>query len=264
MRLASGSASAKTRAPPMTHSSAAPAVSVRACSMLPTYSTPGADPVALRLSTKLRLPGSALPIDSKVRRPISTGLPNVTTLKYFRSSGRCQGRAPSRPITPLSAMATTSAARVALAGASIGMSHDALISARFAPSELDLRGQHDHAAFRHTKKLRGLRAAPLHPRKQASPQALVAAAASWHHQVPAEEERAVLREQLQSAGAALFEREAYVRRLHEAEARGHGIHLGHQHFDAHAIGRVLARGAGDIHVQEHDALVRDMIVLEVA
>ena len=82
--------------------------------------------------------------------------------------------------------------------------------------------------------------------------------------MPAQEERAVLGEQLQSAGAALLERQVDVRSLHEPEARGHRIHLGHQHFNAHAIGRVLARGARDIHVQEHDALVRDVIVLEIA
>src|SRR4051812_37257783 len=52
-------------------------------------------------------PGSGLPMDSKVLRPMTTGLPSVMPLNRLRSSGRCHGSALSRPITPLSAAATT-------------------------------------------------------------------------------------------------------------------------------------------------------------
>src|SRR5581483_10421078 len=38
---------------------------------------------------------------------MTTGYPRVSALKRFRSSGRCQGRALFRPITPLRATATS-------------------------------------------------------------------------------------------------------------------------------------------------------------
>src|SRR5688572_31252367 len=55
-----------------------------------------------------RRPGSGLPIDSQVRRPMMTGWPIVTRLKYARSAGRRHGSRLSRPMTPLRALATTS------------------------------------------------------------------------------------------------------------------------------------------------------------
>lgn len=54
----------------------------------------------------LRRPGSGLPIDSKVFRPIIIGDPNVIFLKCLRSADKCHGIWPSRPIMPLLAIAT--------------------------------------------------------------------------------------------------------------------------------------------------------------
>ena len=51
---------------------------------------------------------SGRPMDSKVLRPMSTGLAKVRALKCFRSSGRCHGIPLSRPITPFSVAATSS------------------------------------------------------------------------------------------------------------------------------------------------------------
>src|SRR3954468_15448453 len=53
-------------------------------------------------------PGSGFPIDSQVRLPMMTGWPIVTRLKWAISSGSLHGKALSRPITRLRAMATTS------------------------------------------------------------------------------------------------------------------------------------------------------------
>ncbi len=54
--------------------------------------------VAARHAQDCAGPAAARPIASAVLRPISTGLPSVSALKRFRSSGRCHGIAPSRPI----------------------------------------------------------------------------------------------------------------------------------------------------------------------
>ena len=51
-------------------------------------------------------PGNGLPMDSKVLRPMTMGLPSVSCLKRLRSSGRCQRSALPRPLTQLSAAAT--------------------------------------------------------------------------------------------------------------------------------------------------------------
>ena len=51
-------------------------------------------------------PGSGLPIESQVLRPMTMGLPSVSALKRLRSSGRCHGNRPSRPIAPRSSVAT--------------------------------------------------------------------------------------------------------------------------------------------------------------
>src|ERR1700733_3629340 len=59
----------------------------------------------------LARPASGFFRDSQVRRPITTGLPIVTRTKCAISSGNRQGIVLSRPITPLRAMATTSAMR---------------------------------------------------------------------------------------------------------------------------------------------------------
>ena len=37
-------------------------------------------------------PGSGLPIDAQVLRPMITGFPSVSALKRLRSVDRCQGR----------------------------------------------------------------------------------------------------------------------------------------------------------------------------
>ena len=89
-------------------SSAASSVTASASSRLVTVSTPAASIGRPRVMTRLRRPGNALPMDSKVLRPISMGLPMVTLLKCLRSAGRCHGRRFELPITPFSAMATTS------------------------------------------------------------------------------------------------------------------------------------------------------------
>jgi hypothetical protein len=44
---------------------------------------------------------------SKVFRPITIALPMVSALNRLRSAGMCQGSAPSLPITPFWARATT-------------------------------------------------------------------------------------------------------------------------------------------------------------
>src|SRR5665213_3080460 len=136
---------------------------------------------------------------------MSTGLPSVTLLKCLRSSGRFQGRPPSRPMTPLSATATTSAMRTLM-----------------SRLQLHLCCQYDHAALGHAKEFDCLGIASLHPGEQAAAQALVTAARSRCHQMPAQKKRAVLPEQLQSARAALLECLADIRSLHETKARRDG------------------------------------------
>ena len=54
----------------------------------------------------LRRPGSALPIDSKVRRPMIIGFPIVIRLNRRKSSGRRHGRPPSAPTTLFAEAAT--------------------------------------------------------------------------------------------------------------------------------------------------------------
>src|SRR3954447_20709053 len=61
-----------------------------------------------RVRTTLRRPGSGRTVagsDSQVTRPITTVDPMVSRLNSARSSGRCQGKPPSRPMTPLVACA---------------------------------------------------------------------------------------------------------------------------------------------------------------
>ena len=68
---------------------------------------PGASNPGLRLITMFSRPGSGLPSDSQVRRPMITGWPSVSFLKCRRSSGRCHGSLPPAPITPFFATAAT-------------------------------------------------------------------------------------------------------------------------------------------------------------
>ena len=70
----------------------------------------GANPLE-RLITRLVRPGSALPIDSKVLRPMSTCLPSVSALKRRKSAGRRHGNRSPRPMTSFSATATTNSRR---------------------------------------------------------------------------------------------------------------------------------------------------------
>ena len=56
-----------------------------------------------RVTTMVRRPGSTRPIDSNVLRPMTSAWPIVVALKWARSSGRCHGISPSRPMTPLRA-----------------------------------------------------------------------------------------------------------------------------------------------------------------
>ena len=106
-RVARGSASAYTSPPPITINSASPAAAMTASSeATASCSANGAMP--LRVSTRLRRPGNARPIACAVLRPISTGLPSVSALKRLRSSGKCHGIAPSRPMAQLRSSAAMS------------------------------------------------------------------------------------------------------------------------------------------------------------
>ena len=62
--------------------------------------------VAAEITTFIR-PGSGRPMESQVFRPMMIGCPLVSLLKSFRSSGKCHGSWPSRPMTRLLAIATT-------------------------------------------------------------------------------------------------------------------------------------------------------------
>src|SRR5699024_5111465 len=59
------------------------------------------------VKTILRRFGSGLPIDSNVFLPITTALPVVSSLKYFKSFGKCHGIALLIPITLLLPIATS-------------------------------------------------------------------------------------------------------------------------------------------------------------
>src|SRR5579872_7308204 len=65
----------------------------------------------LRVSTTFRRCRSGFPMASNVLRPMMTGLSIVSRLKCLRSSGKCHGRAPPRPITPPRSCATTKITR---------------------------------------------------------------------------------------------------------------------------------------------------------
>src|SRR5699024_10750948 len=74
----------------------------------PATCAPGAEYSGLRVSTTFVRPGSGRTFggrDSHCRRPITTASPEVVRRKCFRSSGRCQGRSLSLPITPWRACA---------------------------------------------------------------------------------------------------------------------------------------------------------------
>lgn len=69
-------------------------------------SQPGRE-LSVVLTTMLRRPGNApWGSDSKVCLPMIMACPQVVSLKWARSSGRCQGSVPSMPIARLRAMAT--------------------------------------------------------------------------------------------------------------------------------------------------------------
>ena len=80
-------------------------IAAYAASIVGTQVTPSMG-VCLRVSTMLVRPGSGRPMDSNVVRPMITGQPSVTRLKYCRSARRCQGIWPPRPMAPLSDTAT--------------------------------------------------------------------------------------------------------------------------------------------------------------
>src|SRR5664279_3982912 len=69
-----------------------------------TVRTPGIVLVE-RVSTIVVRFGSALPMDSKVRRPITMTWPVVICLNHLKSSGKCHGMRLPAPITRLSDMA---------------------------------------------------------------------------------------------------------------------------------------------------------------
>src|SRR2546428_7633291 len=82
-----------------------------ASSAVRATSTPSGWNAGSLVSTMLVRPGSGLPIESYVRRPMIIGFPIVTVRTFFMSSGRRQGRPPSLPMTLLRSNATTNAIR---------------------------------------------------------------------------------------------------------------------------------------------------------
>ena len=78
-----------------------------ASSRLPFKSTPSGTSFRLPERTMFSRPFSGRPLrSSQVRRPIITGFPMVTLLKYWRSVGSFQGSSPPRPMARSSATAT--------------------------------------------------------------------------------------------------------------------------------------------------------------
>ena len=82
------------------------------------------------------------------------------------------------------------------------------------------------------------------------------------HEVPAEEERAVLVDSQPTARGAR-ERHSDVRRLHEAKARVHDVDAGEHFLGIASRYHVLAWRALDLEVQDHDVLAADAVVLQV-
>src|ERR1700733_13904274 len=196
--------------------------------------TPEAHQRRSRVSTRLSRPGSGRPIDSKVLRPMSTILPRVNALKRLRPAGSRHGSALSRPMTPFCAMATIRE----ISGCATFMPHyckdraGSAIGRRVATVlDLDGRVENHHVAEGHAEELRGLRAVLLHAREQPPLQAAPARQRAGAHHVPADEERAVLGEYAQPAGAARLECLGDIWHLHEAEARGDAEHPGHALLD---------------------------------
>lgn len=56
---------------------------------------------ALRLRMNVSRPGRGRPMDSYVLRPMTSACPVVICLNHLKSSGKCQGMAPRRPMTRL-------------------------------------------------------------------------------------------------------------------------------------------------------------------
>ena len=86
---------------------ASPRATASAASTLGATTTPGTAKSGSRLTTMLVRPLSGAPIDRKVLRPITTGLPMVTLRKCASSDLSRHGSRPSEPMTSLSATATT-------------------------------------------------------------------------------------------------------------------------------------------------------------
>src|SRR6516225_3063810 len=87
--------------------SASPRATASAVARLGATTMPGAANARSRLTTMVVRPASGLPIDRKVLRPITTGLPMVTARKCAMSDLSRHGSPLSRPITPFSARAAT-------------------------------------------------------------------------------------------------------------------------------------------------------------
>src|SRR6218665_2048172 len=105
---ARGRAWAYSCAPPITQAVWRASQSARACSRLAARRAPSACQSFWRGTTMLLRPGSGRKpagSESQVLRPMITLQPGVSCLKCARSCGRCQGRRPSLPMTPLAARA---------------------------------------------------------------------------------------------------------------------------------------------------------------
>src|SRR5512146_204772 len=117
----------------------------------------------------------------------------VNPLKRFRSSASRQGRELSRPIVPFSAIAAMREMS--------GCCRIMMLTPEGEVSDLDHCVEDDHAAEGHAEELRRLCAVALHPGEEAPPQALPSRQWPCAHDVLADEERAVLREDPEAASA---------------------------------------------------------------
>lgn len=107
IRDKNGSARAYTDPPPRINGVGPPWQSARASGIDEAFSAPSGEKSAERESTILRRPGRGRRgRESQVARPMMTGCPRVSCLKWRRSSERCQGMSPRKPISRFAPIAT--------------------------------------------------------------------------------------------------------------------------------------------------------------
>ena len=130
--------------------------------------------------------------------------------------------------------------------------------------QLDFGCQNHDAVRRHVEKFGRLRAASLHKRERARLKPGKPRPGSRTYQVPAQEERGILGENLQSLATRVAYGFTDIRCLHEAKSCAHVVHIRQQLFDDDAAQRVAARHTLDLHVQDHDLRVVNLVVFEIA